>query len=224
MKKRFAASSLFILLISLFAAAEEQTDPKTGFPVINPKPYVIFNEGVACGQITRIIKQEERSNFVWQDYLLGAYCGIQTKNMQPCNSIVRFAAYYPFYYTFNGMQQYQLQTVLYAFDLFAAPLFEADMWKYVRINFAPGIHFLYQLSDRYHYANLGLGAMLGLELPLAYHWTILLNGIASADYGNLGTNKRITPYDYCWEYQLELGVRYSRKSPNTFSYINSRKR
>ena len=31
------------------------------------------------------------------------------------------------------------------------------------------------------------------------------------------------PFDYSWQYQLSLGVRYSKKKPNQYSYITSRK-
>ena len=215
----------FLIFVSGHALhAQEQLDPNTGFPVINPKPFIIFNEGVSWASVTRIQKQDSRSNFVFRDDMIGAFFGIQTKNMQPCNSIVRIAAYYPYHHTFNEVPQDSMQTILYGCDIFAAPLFETDMWKYVRIHFAPGIHFLYQLSDNWNYIDLGLGAQLGLELPVAWHWTILVNGFATADYGNLGSNKNMMPFDYCWEYQLELGLRYSRKAPNEFSYINSKKR
>ena len=58
-------------------------------------------------------KDYGRSNFVWQDYQLGLYCEMQTGNMQPFNSIVRAAVYYPFSHTFNGMNQISSQILLY---------------------------------------------------------------------------------------------------------------
>jgi hypothetical protein len=50
-------------------------NPKTGFPVIKANPYVMFNEGAAFSQVTRIVYQDDynHSNFVWQNYLAGVY-------------------------------------------------------------------------------------------------------------------------------------------------------
>ena len=42
-------------------------------------------------------------------------------------------------------------------------------------------------------------------------------------YGNLGTNARMEPYNFVWQYQVAVGVRYSRKSPNKYSYIPSKR-
>ena len=61
--------------------------------------------------------------------------------------------------------------------------------------------------------------MAGCELPIAKRWTILVNGFASLDYGNFGTNKNIEPLNYVWQYQLDLGFRYSKKATNSYSYI-----
>lgn len=201
-----------------------ELNPRTGFPEIVEKPFVMFNEGVSFAQITRVELIEDRSNFVRQNYLAGAYFGIQTENMMPVNSMVRIAAYYPFYHTFNGMQQFPKQTILYAFDLFAGPIIQADMWKYVRLNFAGGLHYMYQLTDEYHMHYLGLGALVGCELPVARRWTVLLNGTFTLDYPNLGENRIVQPFAYAWQYQLELGVRYSRRGENKYSYIHSRLR
>lgn len=200
----------------------EELDPKTGFPVIKNKPFIMFNEGFAFSQVTRLIKQDERSNFVWQDYLVGLYTGFQTVNMRPLNSMVRLSVFYPFYHTFDGMKQDSKQTILYAFDLFAGPMIQTDMWKYVRLNFALGPHYMYELSDEYHHHDLGGGLMAGMELPVARRWTILMNGYFTLDYGNIGTNRTIEPYDFEWSYQLEFGVRYSRKGENKYAYIHKR--
>ncbi|MCF0243060.1 MAG: hypothetical protein HUK25_10500 [Treponema sp.] len=121
------------------------------------------------------------------------------------------------------MNQISSQILLYGADLFAGIMFQSDMWKYVRFNFALGPHFDYKLSDEYHHFELGGGALLGMELPVAKHWTCLINGLASFDYGNLGTNWKIQPYSVVWQYQIEIGVRYSKKGANKYSYINSKK-
>ena len=68
-----------------------------------------------------------------------------------------------------------------------------------------------------HY--LGGGALAGLELPIEPRWSILLDGTFSFDYPNFGTNSLVQPYDYSWQYQLNLGVRYSVKGKNRYSYI-----
>lgn len=232
MKRQLTA---VVLLLCAFAAgaqqaaeigaeSDENLDPRTGFPKITAKPFVMFDEGLSFAQITRISKQEGRSNFVWQDYLIGAHVAAMTENIKPFDLMLRVSAFYPFYHTFNGMQQYPKQTILYAFDLFSGPVIQANMWDYVRINFSAGLHYMYQLTDEYHLHYLGLGAFVGLELPVAWHWTVLLDGTAALDYPNLGTNGIMQPYDYAWQYHVSFGVRYSKKGANQHSYINSKKR
>lgn len=202
---------------------ETEINPRTGFPEITKKPFVMFNEGFSFAQVTRIEKMENRSNFVRENYLAGLYFGIQTENMMPVNSMIRISAFYPVYNTFNGMQQFSKQTILYAFDLFAGPMIQTDMWKYIRLNFAGGLHYMYQLTDEYHMHYLGLGALAGCELPVAKRWTILLNGLFTLDYPNFGTNRLVQPFSYAWQYHLELGLRYSKRGENKYSYIRSRK-
>ena len=218
----------FCLLVVLgFALAcsvcAQEINPKTGFPEITEKPFVTFDYGASASWVTRLQFQEDRSNFALESALVGAYFTLRLEKMKPCDSLLRIAAYYPILDTFNKVPQIPKQALLYGFDAFFAPVFEADMWKYIRIEFAPGIHFLYQLSDNWHYMSLGGGAILGTELPLAKHWTILINAMATVDYANLGTNAQMFPFDLSWQYQVSLGVRFSKKKPNTFSYITSRK-
>jgi|SRR5574344_1880798 hypothetical protein len=226
--KLSTALLMFLLSATILFASDEKTtealDPKTGFPVITDKPFIMFNEGITSTQITRIVYQTDynRSNLVYQDYMVGVYCGFITKNMMPLNSTIRIAAYYPVYYTFNGMQQTAKQMFLYGIDLFAGPVFQSNMWQYVRINIAPGLHFLYEVTDNWAYINLGGGFLAGAELPLARHWTILVDGYFSLDYGNFGSNQKMMPCDIVWQYQLDVGFRFSIKGANIFSYINSR--
>jgi hypothetical protein len=80
-------------------------------------------------------------------------------------------------------------------------------------------HLFYQLNDRFHYVDFGIRGELGTEFPLSKHWTILADGNISLDYGNLGSNRNMEPYDIVYQYQLLLGVRYSRKDKNKYSYI-----
>lgn len=197
-------------------------NPKTGFPEIINKPFFIFDEGISFDMITRLQKQDkyDRSDFVWQNYLIGAYFDATTVNMKPVNSMIRVAAYYPFYYTFNGMEQFPKQTILYAFDLYAGPVFHANMWQYVLLNFSAGLHYMYQLTDEYHLNYLGAGIVLGAELPVARRWTVVNNGTFTLDYANFGTNQKVQPFDYAWSYQISLGVRYSKKKLHKYAYIH----
>ena len=223
MKKIILALFVFLSLNSFIFSDDEIINPKTGFPEITDKPFVVCNGGVSLAQLTRIEKQTERSNFVRENYLAGAYLEMQTENMKPVNSIIKISAFYPFYNTLNGMQQNSKQVILYAFDLFAGPIFQADMWNYVHINFATGLHYMYQLTDEYHMNYLGLGFAAGLGLPIASRLTFLVNGFLSADYPNFGTNKTVQPFDIAWQYRVDLGLRYSKKKTNKYSYIRSRK-
>lgn len=200
----------------------DELDPRTGFPVIKNKPFPIFTQGVTYAMVTRIEDMEKynRSNFVRQDHLIGAFFAMQSVNMRPVNSMLRVSVYYPFLHTFNGMEQFPKQVILYAFDLFAGPMIQTDMWKYVRLNFAGGLHYMYQLSDEYHLNYLGGALVVGTELPIARHWTIVNNGTVTLDYPNLGTNQKVQPFSFAWQYQLELGFRYSKKNSNRYSYIH----
>ena len=56
-------------------------------------------------------------------------------------------------------------------------------------------------------------------MPLARRWTLLLNGMASLDNANLGSNKKMEVYDLAWQYQASLGFRYSKRAPNVKTYI-----
>lgn len=139
-------------------------------------------------------KQNDRSNFVWQNYFVEVCLTLQVENIKYINPMFRIAAYYPFYNTFNGMQQFPKQTILYAFDVFTEPAFKTNI-KDIRFTLTPGIHYMYQLSDEYHLNYLGGGISAGIELPVARHWSILNNGTITLDYANSGTNKDIQNFD-----------------------------
>lgn len=202
----------------------ENLDPKTGFPVIKEKPFVVYNEGIAASWVTRIMKQDNRSNFVFSDFLAGAFFSIIARNMEPIDLTIRFTAYYPVSYKFNGHPQVAASPLHFACDLYVAPTLKLTMWNYVYINLSGGLHFLFQNSDRWNYIDLGVGGLAGLELPLTKRWTILIDGIASYDYGNFGTNKNLEPYSYVWQYQLSFGIRYSKAGENKYSYIDSKRK
>ncbi len=199
----------------------EEINPKTGFPAIQEKPFVIFDYGFSASWVNRVIFQESygRSNFNFQDFLVGAYISMQTKHMQPLNSIIRITGYYPLSFTFNDVPQVSKAILRGSADLFAGILLELDMWNYIRINISPGVHVFYQYTDRFNYVHLGGAILANMELPIAKHWTIKFDGIASLDYANLGSNKNIENYDVCWQYQLDLGFRYSKKAKNKYNYL-----
>ncbi|MBQ1832252.1 MAG: hypothetical protein II114_00560 [Treponema sp.] len=233
MKRIFLILLLLVPLSFAFADDSSKADsgnsevnlnPVTGFPEIEEKPFVIFNEGATYALVTRLEKQENRSNFVYEDHLLGLFFSIQTENMHPLNSLVKLSVYYPFAHEFNDVPQTAKQVILYAADLFAGPMIQTDMWKYVRISASIGLHYMYQLSDEYHLHYLGAGLLAGLELPLASYWTILANGTFTFDYPNFGSNAKVQPFDFSWQYHFDLGVRFSKKAANEFSYIGSRKK
>ena len=165
-------------------------------------------------------RQNDRSNFVWQNYFVGACLTLQAENIKYINPMFRIAAYYPFYNTFNGMQQFPKQTILYAFDVFTGPAFKTNIKEYIRFTLTPGIHYMYQLSDEYHLNYLGGGISAGIELPVARHWSILNNGTITLDYANSGTNKDIQNFDISYQYQASIGVRYSKKGYNRRAYIH----
>ena len=106
MKKLIGILALFALSFPLVCQTEdlveqktetEQINPKTGFPEIQHKPFVVFNEGAAFANVTRIETQSSRNNYVWQNSMIGAFFEVQSKNMRPLNSIIRVSAFYPFY-------------------------------------------------------------------------------------------------------------------------------
>lgn len=156
-------------------------------------------------------KQNDRSNFVWQNYFVGACLTLQAENIKYINPMFRIAAYYPFYNTFNGMQQFPKQTILYALDVFTGSAFKTNIKEYIRFTLTPGIHYMYQLSDEYHLNYLGGGISAGIELPVARHWSILNNGTITLDYANSGTNKDIQNFDISYQYQASIRIRYRKK-------------
>ena len=184
-------------------------------PYIN----VVFDEGLSLTQVTRIIKQTERTNFVFRDVMAGAYMDVKTIGFPGINPIFRIAAYTPLAMTFNYVPQKTLLTN-YALDSFLGFEFRHSMLDYLFIDITPGVHMLYQVTDRFSLITLGTELMLTCELPISYNWTILVSGAGSFDYGNFGSNKIIEPYDYTWQLTCDLGVRYTTKMPNKYNYLN----
>ena len=191
---------------------------------------VYFDEGATASWNTRLIKQSGRTNFVFQDFMAGLYVTTRTKNFDalvpfplPVELFARVAAYYPLSHTFNDYPQKAVNVLNFGVDFMLAPVLQISFLDYVYLDLAAGLHFLYQKSDRWHYVHLGAVGMVGLQLPLARRWTLLLNGFASMDNANLGSNRHMEPYDLAWQYQASVGVRYSKNTPNPKFYIPSKK-
>jgi len=218
LKKPFFACMLLLFALNLPAQEGETTDPAVLLG-ITEKPFAVFNYGLASTWLTRIITQSSRNNFVFSEYLPGLYCAMKTVNMEPLNSMVRVAAYYPLMASFNGFPQTPKSYFHFAADLFAGIDIELSMWRLFRFNLSPGLHFYYQKSDRWHYIHLGGGILGGLELPVARRWKVFLDGIITFDNANFGTNKDMEPYDIAYQYQIGVGFRYSKKLENEFPYI-----
>ena len=204
----------------------DENDPSGGEAAgrIPPEPVgkkfaLVFSEGLTASWLTRIIKQTERSNFVFKDFLPGLYFGVQTASFKPLNTLIRLAAFYPLSSSFNKIPQAPKSPLHFGIDFFGGADFEIFMLKYVRLNFSPGLHLFFLNSDRWNYLNLGIAGHLRLELPLTRSWTILLNGMASLDNGNLGANRLMEPFDIVYQYQVDAGIRYSKKISNAYSYL-----
>lgn len=187
------------------------------------RPFIVYHEGLSASWLTRIIKQTGRSNFVYQDFLPGFYFGMALTNVKHLTPTIRLTAYYPLKSTFNKIPQPSKTPLHFGVDFFGGAAFQFDQLKYVRFNLSPGLHLFYLNSERWNYFNLGLAGLAGLELPLTRGWTILINGIASLDNGNLGGNWRMEPFDIVYQYQVDIGVRYSRKLSNPFPWIKPRR-
>ena len=183
---------------------------------------ITFDEGFSFCQLTRIEKLEDRSNFVRENLMLGAYFSTQTVGFPVCDLQLDISAYYPFYQAFNGMKQQPKNIISYAFDGYLAIHGTYDRFKYVLITGSIGMHYMYQLTDEYHMNYLGLGATLGMEFPISRGWTIVNRNFFSYDNANLGKNKLVQPFYASYQYHINLGVRYSKRVRNSFSYIDSR--
>jgi len=205
---------VFLLLaaVPVFAQEEEaeiEIEIETMYSL-----YPTFSYGTTTSWLTRIINQTGRSNFVLRDFLPGLYFCAEMRDM-PYIIIpsVRLAAYYPLISTFNHVPQKPNTPLHFAVDFFAGARFETG-WNFISVNVGPGLHMLFLSSDRWNYFNLGLAAVAGIELALNSKWSLLLDGFASIDNGNLGGNKQMEPFDTVWQYQLAIGVRYNKVKQN----------
>jgi len=215
-----AVITFYFILLSLLFTAEiysEETAEEEGKyteTTAENQTLFLFSEGAACSWLTRIIKQTERSNFVLEDFLLGLYFSAEMVRFNLFKPMIRIAAYYPMTQTFNKFPQKPKTPVHFGADMAAGVRFDLFDFKYVRLNLGPALHMFYLNSDRWNYFNLGAAAFVGIEVPVAKNWTVLLNGFASLDNGNLGGNHMMEPFDITYQYQIDIGVRYSKKFAN----------
>ncbi|HCC36306.1 MAG TPA: hypothetical protein DEQ14_01080 [Treponema sp.] len=173
--------------------------------------YMTFSQGAAASWLTRIILQENRSNFVFRDFLPGLYFGAELRGIQHLVPRMRLTAYYPLVSTFNAMPQKSVNPLRYGIDMLAGADFEFGAKEMIGIHAGPFLHMFFMNSDRWNILNVGLAVSAGLELRFSDQWDMLVDGVASLDNGNLGMNRSMEPYDITYQYQIELGVRYRKK-------------
>jgi len=232
MKKLFALAGITLLAMSIasgaFAqddrAASPAVDDEMAFPAAdgeaaadNKRIFLLFSEGASCSWLTRIIKQTGRSNFVFEDFLVGLYYRMDLHTPIKLTPLVRVAAFYPLITTFNDYPQKPKTPLHYALDMNLGLNFNMLNFAYFRLNAGPAMHMFFLNSDRWNYFELGAALFLGMELPLSPRWTLISNGFASYDNGNLGANRTMEPFDTAYQYQVDIGVRYSKRMENKTS-------
>ena len=193
------------------------------------KFYLEFSEGAALANVTRIQKESGTNNYVWQDSMVGAFFNVQTRNvfykipkLNWLNFYARVEVFYPYFHTFNEMQVYAKQTILYAFDGCLGVPIRIEALKAVKFTITPCLHYMYQLSDEYHLNYIGPGLNLDIGVPLSPRWTVIAGGGFSYNNANLGTNRLIQPFDLSWQWQVNFGVRYSKHYQNSWSIIKKK--
>ena len=108
MKKYFCIILILSLCFSVFAL-----DPDL-------EVKVVFEEGLSYAQVTRVEALLDRSNFVRENMMIGAFFSTKTVGLPLVDFKLDISAYYPFYQAFNGMQQHPKNVVNYAFDGYLA--------------------------------------------------------------------------------------------------------
>ena len=208
--KKLTALTVFTLLAMSIAVGAFAQDDGSGY-------YLLFSEGATYSWLTRIIKQTGRSNFVFEDYLAGLYFRMDLHTPTNITPMLRIAALYPLISTFNQFPQKPKTPLHFGADMNLGVNFKILEFAYFRLNAGPAAHLFFLNSDRWNYLNLGAAAFVGMELPISQRWTLICNGFASLDYGNLGGNRYMEPFDIAYQYQIDIGVRYSKKQINTTS-------
>lgn len=218
MRYAIITTALFTFVLnSVSAESSEETDEIYNFEEINLNQnnalFATFNYGTAASWLTRITKQTGRSNFVLRDFLPGLYFTTEFQNVPNITPAVRIAAYYPLISSFNHVPQLQNTPLHFAVDLFTGVKIEFD-FNLFRLTVGPGLHMFFMTSDRWYYLNGGIAASAGFELAMSSGWTLMIDGFASLDYGNFGSNSEMEPFDIVYQYQAAIGVRYSKKNQN----------
>ena len=202
---------LVAVIVGMLAVNPIYADEAEGTAEQEKNLYATYSYGATASWLTRIINQSERSNFVFRDFLPGLYFNAELRNVRHVTPVARLAVYYPLISTFNLVPQKANTPLHFGTDLCIGGRFETE-WKSLKANAGPGLHLLFLSADRWNYLNLGLGVVGGLELALSPGWALLLDGFASIDNGNLGSNRIMEPFDVTYQYQMGIGVRYSRKT------------
>lgn len=219
-KQIFAAAIISLFALSgIYAEGEKLVKPQKPF---DPEaPYAMHNWGFSFQRVTRIQKNTTRSNFVWKDDLVGAFYSCQTGNL-PVDFLARLAVFYPLHCEFNKVEQKAKQVILYAFDVNIGPIWSIDIFEAFKLDLSPGIHYKYQISDKFHHNDLGLCAVVTAEFPVTKTFSVLLNGEFAYDFFNLGTNARMQKYDNMFTYGVDLGFRISKRGANKFYYVKNK--
>ncbi|MDD7415943.1 MAG: hypothetical protein SPI86_04380 [Treponemataceae bacterium] len=215
----FAFVCAFSCVAMSFAQDSSQSQTKKNSASDEDKFTVAFDEGLGYSKVTRIVFQNEKTNYVFEDYMMGAFLSVRTEYFEPLNPLMRLSVYTPFSTEFNNVEQSR-KRFNWGIDYFAGMEFKASVKGYVNVHIAPGLHFLYEYTDRFSYIDLGIGGYINAELPVSYHWSIVLDGIGSFDFGNLGSNKLFEYYNIVWQWQTGIGFKYSIMMPNKINYMN----
>jgi hypothetical protein len=178
------------------------------------KLFATFSYGAVASWLTRIIDQTERSNFVFRDFLVGLCFGAEFRNVKYITPMARLTAYYPLISSFNHVPQKPSSPLHFGIDLYTGFRFGFDIKEIVRFHAGPALHMFFLNAERWNYLNLGGAAVVGVEVPLTLKWTLLIDGIASFDSGNLGSSRKMEPFDTVFQYQAGIGCRYSKKLLN----------
>jgi len=213
--KKLAVSAFFTLLAISIAPGAFAQDDASDY-------YLLFSEGATCSWLTRIIKQTGRSNFVFEDYLAGLYFRTDLHTPTFFTPMLRIAALYPLVSTFNQFPQKPKLPLHFGADMNLGVNLKILDFMYFRLNAGPAVHLFFLNSERWNYFELGTAAFVGMEMPISQRWTLTCNGLASLDYGNLGGNRNMEPFDIAYQYQIDIGVRYSKKMINRTSLFSDK--
>ena len=137
MKAKKIFSCLFVLsfgLAGIFAETDKLVKPQK--PYDPEAPYLMHNWGFSWSRVTRIQTKTDRSNFVWQDDLVGLYYSVQTGNL-PVNLILSVEVMYPYHYEFNKVAQISKQIILYSFNFNLGPIWTVPLFDVAKLDLAP---------------------------------------------------------------------------------------